>query len=174
LGALICSLRFLNTHKVRLFWLEFGILFYAMGLRELDPHRMVEGFNFLNGDFYSSPHIHLALKLFFAISLLCLFGTLLHFFISNFPWFIDSFKKRQTWTFTAIAFLVAEFTACTHHKLVYFALVSLFGVARSDLAFMVSALEEPFELIAALLLLLTAIQIPKEFTIKKFRFKSIN
>jgi len=160
LGAAFCLWRFLKIHKARLFWLEFGIIFYAMGLRELDPHRVLKDFNFLNGDFYANPHIHLAFKLFFAVSLFCLFGTFLHFFLRNFPLFINSLKKKQTWTFTAIGFLAAEFIASTHHKLVYFVFTSFFGVAQENLGFFVRALEEPFELIAALLLCLAAIQIP--------------
>ena len=136
LGAAFCLWRFLKIHKARLFWLEFGIIFYA------------------------NPHIHLAFKLFFAVSLFCLFGTFLHFFLRNFPLFINSLKKKQTWTFTAIGFLAAEFIASTHHKLVYFVFTSFFGVAQENLGFFVRALEEPFELIAALLLCLVAIQIP--------------
>jgi|GEM_PF-6764023 len=159
LGAAICLWRFLVIYKARLFWLEFGILFYAMALRELDPHRILEDFNFLNGDFYAAANIHLAYKLFFAISLFCLFGTFLHFFVTNIPFFIDSFKKRQTWAFTAIGFFVTEFIACAHHKLVCFTLKFLFDVRQENLGFLVRAFEESFELIAAFILCLVAIQI---------------
>jgi len=174
IGVGICLWRYLQIRKAGLFWLEFAVIFCAMGLRELDPHRIIKGFNYFNLDFYVNPYIHLGFKLLFAILMFCLFGTLFHFFLTNLPLFIHSLKRCQTWAFTALGFIIAIFIASAHHKLVHFVLLSFFDIAQKDLGFFVRALEEPFELIAAFLFCLVAIQIPHEFLIKKTsKLKSI-
>ena len=174
IGAMICLWRYLQIRKAGFFWLEFTVIFCAMGLRELDPHRIIDGFNYFNLDFYVNPQIHFAFKLFFAILMFCLFGTLFHFFLTNFPLFINSLKRRQVWAFTALGFIIAIFIASTHHKLVHLVLRSFFDITQQNLGFFVRTLEEPFELIAAFLLCLVAIEIPHDFLIKKtYELKSI-
>jgi len=160
IGMALSLWRARNRGARRTFWLETAVLFCAMAVREGDPHRLFPGFDFMRGDFYSNGDIPLALRLFFGISLLGLFGTIMHWGLQALRLFIRAFKNKEIWVFTAMAFLTAEITACLHHKATAFLLRLFLPIHKFDIGFFVTTLEEPLELAGAILLVCVAAQIP--------------
>ena len=160
IGGIFCLGRCRSRRGQKIFWLESAILFCAMAIRESDPHRVIPGFDFMRLNFYANGDISIFIRLFFGISFLALFGVIANWGLRALFLFIDAFKKRLTWTFTALAFLAAEITGCLHHKAVEFILRLFLPISKADMGLFITALEEPLELTASILLLWTAVQIP--------------
>lgn len=160
IATVFCLGRSRLRRAQRIFWLEFAILFCTMAIREGDPHRLVPGFNFLKPDFYFNGNIPLSLRLLFGTTFFGLLGVIAHWGITTLGRFIDALKKRSTWAFTATAFLVAEITSGLPHKAVEFILRLFLPIPKANMGMFVTALEEPLELTASILLLWTAVQIP--------------
>ncbi|MDP8219266.1 MAG: hypothetical protein P9M03_11150 [Candidatus Theseobacter exili] len=174
LGSCICIIRiFLNSNAI-IFWGEFALLFFLMAIRELDVHRRISGYNFLRIDFYTNENIFLITRLFSALILFICFLIIIHFVLSNFRSGLAALKKRQLWTISAMGFFIAESSACIHHKIfksISLAVMLALGktpglILENEADFFVEILEETFEFIAAILLCITAKQIPDEFTVR--------
>lgn len=158
-GGFVCLSQALVQRRHAIFWLEFAILSIAMGIREMDPHRVLPHYNYLRSDFYFDPVVPLGIRLLFVVGLTGLVGVIAHFAWTNTRFALKALRTGESWAITGFFAVLAESLACVHHKVVKGILVSGFSLTDRKADFIVEALEEPLEMLAAVLLCMAAVQL---------------